>query len=48
LDVVNLGELAAIARNGELLELVEGLAAQSAAVDQEEDAFGTGVGDQAR
>jgi hypothetical protein len=38
LDVVDFGELAAIAGNGELLELVEGLAAEGAAVDQEENA----------
>ena len=46
LDVVDFGELAAVAGDGELLEFVEGLAAESAAVDQEENAAGTGVGDE--
>ena len=47
LDVIDLGKLAAIAGDGELLEFVEGLAAEGAAIHQEEDAAGTGVGDEA-
>lgn len=43
LDVVELGELAAVVGGGELLEFVDGLAAEVAAVDEEEDALGAGV-----
>ena len=47
LDVVEVGELAAVVGGGELLEFVDGLAAEVAAVDEEEDALGTGVLDEA-
>lgn len=47
LDVVEVGELAAVVGSGELLEFVDGLAAEVAAVDEEEDALGTGVLDEA-
>ncbi len=40
------GGLEVFAGNGEQLEFVEGLAAQSAAVHQEEDAAGAGVSDE--
>ena len=42
LDVVKLGEDAAVVRGAEGLELLEGLAAKVAAVDQEEHAAGAG------
>ena len=38
LDVVKLGELAAVVGGDELLELFQGLAAEVGAVDQEQDA----------
>ena len=41
------GELAAVVGGGELLEFVVGLAAEVAAVDEEEDALGTGELDEA-
>ena len=47
LDVVELGELAAVVRGGELLELLVGLDAEVGAVDEEEDALGVRVADQA-
>ena len=47
LDVVELGELAAVVGRGELLELLQGLAAEVGAVDQEEDAPRAGVLDEA-
>lgn len=47
LDVVEVGEFAAVVGGGELLEFVDGLAAEVAAVDEEEDALGTGVLDEA-
>ena len=46
LRVVQLGELAPLVRGGEPLELAEGLPPQVGAVDEEEDAPGTGVLDQ--
>ena len=47
LDVVKLGELAAVVGRDELLELLQGLAAEVAAVDEEEDAARAGELDQA-
>lgn len=47
LDVVEVGEFAAVVGGGELLEFVDGLAAEVAAVDEEEDALGAGVLDEA-
>ena len=47
LDVVQLGELAAIVGGDELVELLEGLLAQVVAVHQEEHAFGPGMLNQA-
>lgn len=47
LDVVEAGELAAVVGGGELLEFVDGLATKVAAIDEEEDAPGTGVLDEA-
>jgi hypothetical protein len=47
LDVVEVGELAAVVGGGELLEFVDGLAAEVAAVDEEEDALRPGVLDEA-
>ena len=47
LDVVQLGELAAVVGRDVLLELLEGLPAEVAAVHQEQDAAGVGELDQA-
>ena len=47
LDVVLLGELAVVVGRDELLELLERLAAEVGAVDQEEDALRAGELDQA-
>ncbi len=47
LDVVQLGELAAVVGRDELLELLERLPAEVGAVDQEQDALGAGELDQA-
>ena len=47
LDVVQLSEEASVVRGAEALELVEGLASEVVAVDQEEDAAGVGVLDKA-
>ena len=47
LDVVKLGELAAVVGRDELLELFQGLVAEIGAVDEEEDAARPGVLDQA-
>src|SRR4029077_914478 len=47
LDVVKLGELAAVIRRDELLEFFRGLVAEVAAVDEEEDAARAGELDEA-
>jgi len=47
LDVVKLGELAAVVGRDELLELFQGLVAEVAAVDEEEDAARAGELDEA-
>ena len=47
LDVVKLGELAAVVGRDELLEFFQGLVAEVAAVDEEEDAARAGVLDEA-
>ena len=47
LDVVELGELAAVVRRREVLELLQRLAAEVRAIDEEEDAARIGVLDQA-
>ena len=47
LDVVKLGELAAVVGRDELLEFFQGLVAEIAAVDEEEDATRAGELDEA-
>src|SRR5437773_10364491 len=47
LDVVKLGELAAVVGRDELLEVFQGLVAEVAAVDEEEDAARAGELDEA-
>ena len=47
LDVVEVGEAASVVGGGEVLELPDGLAAKVSAVDEEEDALGPGVLDEA-
>src|SRR5437764_12230170 len=47
LDIVKLGELAAVVGRDELLEFFQGLVAEIAAVDEEEDAAGAGELDEA-
>ena len=47
LDVVKLGELAAVVGRDELLEFFQGLVAEVAAVDEEEDAARAGELDEA-
>src|ERR1051326_9550091 len=47
LDVVKLGELAAVVGRNELLEFFQGLVAEVAAVDEEEDAARAGELDEA-
>src|SRR5437763_13304691 len=47
LDVVKLGELAAVVGRDELLEFFQGLVAEIAAVDEEEDAARAGELDEA-